>query len=69
MTDTERMDWFVQSGACMAFSQDGDYCWLHWPYDPHDEEGPSFNQDGTFDSPRQAIDAQMAKEAKHEPNV
>ena len=57
MTDTERLDWLTSSGAMVAFSKDGDDCWLHWPYDPDDEEGESFNQAGCFASVREAIDA------------
>lgn len=61
-------DWLVQSGANIAYSKDGDDCWLHWPYDPNDEEGSSFNQKGKFDSPLAAVEAAM-KEKKAKPEM
>jgi len=53
--DHQRLEWLTHSDALLAYSQDGDDCWLHWPY----EEG-GVNQVGTFDSPREAIDAALA---------
>lgn len=49
-TDTERLDWLVATGAYMLKDQAGAY-WLAWP----DEE----SQEGTYDTPRAAIDAAM----------
>lgn len=61
--DMARLLWLAQSGALVAFSKDGDDCWLHWPHNPDDEEGDAVNQKGgPFDSIREAIDAQMKTE-------
>ncbi len=64
ITDKMRLDWLTKSGAHVAFSKDGDDCWLHWAYDPNDEEGGSVNQKGTYLSPRAAIDAAMKSEKR-----
>lgn len=63
-TDTERLEWLVCSGAHVAHSRDGDTCWLHWAYNPDDEEGEAVNQKGAFNTPREAIDAAMDEAGK-----
>jgi len=64
--DSARLDWLVQSGAHMAFSKDGDNCWLHWAYGPEDDEEDNDpkNQKPIHDSPRDTIDAEMWKEVE-----
>lgn len=64
-TDKQRLDWLVTSGACVAHSRDGDCCWLHWAFgDPSDFESETCFQQGTYDSPREAIDAAMSGKDK-----
>lgn len=61
--DRERKKWLCESGAYMAFSEDGDDCWLVWPHNRQDEEDDKQRvQKGVFSSHNAAIDA--AKEPK-----
>ena len=60
--DSDDFEWLIKSGAHVVFVKD--HCWLHWPYGPKDEEGSPRNQNGKFDTPREAIRAARAKEGK-----
>lgn len=56
--DRKRLRWLFRNPACIAYSKDGDDCWLYWVYDPHDEERGPFNGPIAA-SPEAAIDAAM----------
>lgn len=58
--DKKRLDWLITQPARIAHSNDGDCCWLHWSYDPVDEERRPYNQLMTYATPREAIDAAMS---------
>lgn len=62
--ERERLDWLLSSGAHLAYSLDGEFCWLHRAYDPDGEETGTVakNLNGVFSDPRAAIDA--ARERK-----
>ncbi len=61
--DRERLEWWFQNPWHIAYSKDGDDCWLHWAYDYRDEEcGPWNGPKG--DSPRACIDAAREREVK-----
>lgn len=60
-SDTMRLEWLARSGAHIAYSKDGDCCWLHWAYDGSDDVRKSKNQLGIFDSFREAIDTEMLR--------
>lgn len=51
----------AQSGAQIAYSRDGDDCWLHWPYGEGEEGDSPRNQGGVYASPIEAIEAEMKK--------
>jgi hypothetical protein len=61
--DKARLDWLIHSGAHIAFSTDGDDCWMHHNYDPQDEERQPWNGPIFRDS-RDAIDAALRGEPK-----
>lgn len=60
--DERRLDWLIHQPAYVAYSQDGDDCWLHWCWDKNDEERGAFNQEGLFTDPREALDAALSTE-------
>lgn len=61
--DRARLEFLLHHPCFVAYSLDGDDCWLHWAWDPQDEERQPWN-DPKANSPREAIDLAMAAESK-----
>jgi hypothetical protein len=60
--DKRRLEGLARSGAKIAYSRDGETCWLHWPYGKDgDYEGVAENQEGAYYDFREAIDTALAQ--------